>query len=53
MRNDGSLMHYNGSDISVIYPPAIITDLLVFPKDIYFICLDTNPLIIHGKLREE
>ncbi|OIP55961.1 MAG: hypothetical protein AUK34_12115 [Ignavibacteria bacterium CG2_30_36_16] len=47
------LMHYNGNDLKVLYKPTTIFDVLLFEKDIYLLCHENTPFIVHGKLKEE
>jgi len=47
--SDG-LTHYNGTDITTIYPTNLfINDVFVMEKDVFILC--ENRIIIHGKLK--
>lgn len=49
IKSDG-LAHYNGTDLSTIFPTNMfINDTFVFEKDIFILC--NNRIIIHGKLQ--
>jgi hypothetical protein len=51
---NGQLMHYNGTDLQVLYETNLtIFDVAVFEEDIFILCLGNSPVVIHGMLKRE
>ena len=55
---DFEIVHYNGSELKGIYQVdynAFISNAVIFPKDVFFLCHYFNTginIVLHGKLKE-
>ncbi len=51
---NGGLVHYNGTDLALLYPTTmLISDVAVFPNDVFILAWNTNndiTIVVHGVL---
>jgi hypothetical protein len=47
-----SVLHFNGIDVVMLRGvPGVLTDIAVFPDDVFLLSSDGHPIVTHGRLK--